>query len=206
LIAAELGTMRSLKFLLSLILLIAAGPRPAPAAVKADLSAFQRVAGFEASQSGDILTVDWAGESGRSLRLRLNLGSAEQLIAELSHAESSDAPRKLILKDATPAYWVYIGRRHGAWEDSYFDNPSQRPHEISTHYSKLTIQGCRVESDGKSLRIVVPGLWMGLFHGDLVFTLYAGSNLVKQEAVMSSQEPNLAYYYDAWLRAVRPVN
>ena len=40
---------------------------------------------------------------------------------------------------------------------------------------------------------------MGYFHGKLEFTLYAGSNLVKQEAVVSTQEPQIAYYYDAWL-------
>ncbi len=40
---------------------------------------------------------------------------------------------------------------------------------------------------------------MGVFHGDIVFTLYPGSSLVKQEAVVATQEPNVAYYYDAWL-------
>ena len=106
---------------------------------------------------------------------------------------------KLIPRDAAPAYWVYIGRRHGSWEDSYFDNPSERPHEISTHFSKLIIESCRVESDGTHLHVSIPGLWMGYFHGEAEFTLYAGSNLVKQEALVSTQEPQIAYYYDAWL-------
>jgi hypothetical protein len=105
----------------------------------------------------------------------------------------------LILKDAAPAYWVYIGRRHGSWEDSFFDKPSTRPHEISEHFGKLIVKSCNVESDGNRLRIVIPSLWLGFFHGDLVFTLFAGSNLVRQEAVVSTQEPDIAYYYDAWL-------
>jgi hypothetical protein len=168
-------------------------------AVRVDLSSFKPSQNFAVSQSGDLLTIDWAGENHLALQLVLNLGDAEKLIAELSQAASKDGARKVILKDAAPAYWVYVGRRHGSWEDSYFDNPSERPQEISTHFSKLIVEGCRVESDANQLHIIIPGLWMGYFHGNLSLTLYAGSNLVKQEAVVSTQEPQIAYYYDSWI-------
>jgi len=167
--------------------------------VRIDLGSFHPSQNFVAGQSGDLLTLDWMGENHISLRLVLNLGDPEKLIAELSQSASPAGPRNIILKDAAPAYWVYIGRRHGSWEDSYFDNPSERPHEISTHFSKLIIESCRVESDENQLHVTIPGLGMGYFYGNLVFTLYAGSNLVKQEAVVSTQEPQIAYYYDAWL-------
>ena len=175
------------------------GTMPAAGAIQADLTAFHPSSDFAARQSADLLTLDWTGENHTSLRLVLNLGDAEKIIADLSQAASPDSPRRVVLKDAAPAYWAYIGRRHGSWEDSYFDNPSTRPHEISTHTSKLVIASCRVESDGNRLRVSVPGLWMGYFYGSLVFTLYAGSNLVKQEAVLSTEEPQIAYYYDASL-------
>lgn len=172
---------------------------PTAGAVKVGLTNFHPSKDFSVGHSGDFLTVDWTGENHASLRLRLNLGEAERLIAELSHASAKGAPRKILLQDAAPAFWVYIGRRHGSWVDNYFDNPSSRPHEISTHFSKLVIEGCRVESDGNRLHIVIPGLWMGYFYGSLEFTLYSGSNLVKQEAVVSTQEPQIAYYYNAWI-------
>lgn len=168
-------------------------------ATRFDLGGFHPSENFAASTSGDLLTLDWTGENRVSLRLALNLGDAEKLIAELSQSASPAGPRRIVLKDAAPAYWVYMGRRHGSWEDSYFDNPSERPHEISTHFSKLVIESCQVESDGNQLHVSIPGLWMGYFHGKVELTLYAGSNLMKQEAVVSTQEPQIAYYYDASL-------
>jgi hypothetical protein len=175
------------------------GAEAARGSVRCDLKDFRPSQNFAAVQSGDLLTLDWTGENHSSLRLVLNLGDAQKLIAELSQSASPDAPRKIVLKDAAPAYSVYVGHRHGSWEDSYFDNPSERPHEISTHFSKLVIESCQVESDGNQLHITIPGLWMGFFYGRLEFTLYAGSNLVKQAAVVSTEEPQIAYYYDAWL-------
>ena len=168
-------------------------------AVGIDLSGFRSSPDFSATASGEQVTVDWKGEAGIALRLKLNLAAADQLIAELSHAPARESPHQVVLKEAAPAFWAYIGKRQGTWEDSYFDNPSRRPNEISEHFSKLIIESCRITSEGNRLLITIPGLWMGVFHGDLVLTLYAGSNLVRQEAVMATQEPAVAYYYDAWL-------
>lgn len=189
--------MRNSLLLFCATVMLWAGPTFGSA--KFDLSNYHESRNFHARTSGDLLTLDWTGENQRSLRLVLNLGDAEKLIAELSQSASAEGPRKILLRDAAPAYWVYIGRRHGSWEDNYFDNPSTRPQEITTHFSKLVIEGCTVESDQNRLHVIIPGLWMGFFYGKLEFTLYAGSNLVKQEAVVSTQEPQIAYYYDAWL-------
>ena len=182
-------------FLFAIVILSAS----CASAAKIDLSRHHESNQFHVSETNDLLTVDWTGERGLALRLGFNLGNAKQLIAELSVGSSREAAHKLILKDAAPAYWVYVGRRHGSWEDNYFDNPSSRPHEINEYSSKLLIESCQVEDDGNRLTITIPGLWMGIFHGSLVFTLYSGSNLVKQEAVAATQEPNVAYYYNAWL-------
>ena len=175
------------------------GGGSARGAIRVDLTRFRPSPNFAVSQSGDLLTLERTGESHISLRLKLNLGDAEKLIAELSQVASPGGPRNIILEDAAPAFWVYVGRRHGTWEDSYFDNPSSRPREISSYFSNLVIEGCRVESDGNQLHVTIPGLKMGYSSGDLVFTVYGGSNLVKQVAVVSTQEPQIAYYYNAWL-------
>lgn len=169
------------------------------AAVPVDLSRYHDSPQFHAIHAADSLTIDWTGEHNLSIRLVLNLAASDRLLSELSVSASPGRPRKLILRDAAPAYWVYVGRRHGSWEDNYFDNPSTRPHEISDYSGKLIPEGCRLENDGNRLRVIIPGLWMGVFHGDVVFTLFSGNNLVKQEAVVTTQEPNIAYYYDASL-------
>ncbi len=166
--------------------------------VPLDLSAFRESAGFRLIREGNLLTVTWLGENEVPLRLRLNLDDAEKLIAELSHGGPASPKRRVILEDAAPAYWVYIGKRRGGW-DNFFDTPSSRPHEISEHFGKLTVERCSLANAGNRLMITVSRLWLGLFHGDLVLTLFHGSNLVKQEAVVSTQEANVAYYYDAWL-------
>ena len=166
--------------------------------VPLDLSAFRESAGFRLIREGNLLTVTWLGENEVPLRLRLNLDDAEKLIAELSHGGPASPKRRVILEDAAPAYWVHIGKRRGGW-DNFFDTPSSRPHEVSEHFGKLTVERCSLANAGNRLMITVSRLWLGLFHGDLVLTLFHGSNLVKQEAVVSTQEANVAYYYDAWL-------
>jgi hypothetical protein len=162
-------------------------------AVRADLAKHNPSSQFRAAESNDRLIVEWSGERGLPLRIAFDLADSERLIAELSIAG------RIILKDAAPAYWVYVGQRHGSWEDNYFDNPSSRPHEISSYSGKLLMKECRVEDRGERLLVTFTGFSMGVFQGDIVFTLYAGSNLVKQEAVVATQEPSVAYYYDASL-------
>src|SRR6185437_10164832 len=120
---------------------------PCALAARIDLSRHHESGQFHVSQTNDLLTVNWSGERGLALRLVFNLGNAERLISELSVGSAPEAAHKLILKDAAPAYWVYTGRRHGSWEDNYFDNPSSRPHEINEYSSKLLIESCQVEDD-----------------------------------------------------------
>lgn len=169
------------------------------AAVPVHLSGLESSAKFRVSSRQDSVAVEWNGSEASSVRLVLDLAAPDRLVSELSIVGGPFASRAIILRDATPAYSVYVGRRHGSWEDNYFDNPSTRPHETDRYVSRLLPEDCKIVSEGNRLRITIAGLWMGIFHGDLVFTLFAGSSLVKQEAVVSTQEPNIAYYYDAWL-------
>lgn len=161
--------------------------------VTVDTSRHETSNRFKVAVTGERLIIDWMGSQDVPLRMAFNLDDPERLISELSIAA------RLILKDAAPAYWVYVGQRHGSWEDNYFDNPSTRPHEISSYSGKLIPEKCSVEDDGSRLAVKFNGFRMGVFYGDIVFTLYAGSNLVKQEAVVATEEPNVAFYYDASL-------
>ena len=119
--------------------------------ISVDFSAYHESADFRVTRERDVLIINWYGENGISLRLSLNLVDPEKLIAELSHAASSAAGRKILLKDAAPAYRVTTGKRSGGW-DNFFDSPASRPHEISEYFSKLVMEGCRVVSEGRRLR------------------------------------------------------
>ncbi|MBV8819956.1 MAG: hypothetical protein JO022_16450, partial [Acidobacteriaceae bacterium] len=171
----------------------------ASGAVTADLSRYTQSKDFIVAQSGNLLTIDSRGEKQTRLRIVFNLADPERLIHEVSVAPRADASRAIILEDAAPAYRVYTGRRHGSWEDNYFDNPSTRPHEVVEYMGQLALKRCRVEETGGRLQVILGELRLGIFHGDVVFTLYAGSNLVKQEAVVSTEEASVAYYYDSWV-------
>ncbi|MGH9660892.1 MAG: hypothetical protein ACRD96_20250, partial [Bryobacteraceae bacterium] len=169
------------------------------AAVPVDLSGYREAADLRVEHSGDILTAHWTGERNGALRLRLNLADAEKLISELS------VNGKPLLRDAAPAYFVYTGKRRGGW-DNFFDTPSTRPREIAEANSTLAIDRARVHTGGRRMRLRVEGLSLGPFRGALVFTVFAGSNLVQQEAVVSTVEPDVAYYYNAWLTRVSTLD
>src|SRR5262249_11496724 len=60
--------------------------------------------------------------------------------------------------------------------------------------------GCSVKTGGASLAVTFPGLSMGIFAGDLRFTAYRGTNLLRMEAVARTSEPWIAYKYDGGLK------
>ena len=45
-----------------------------------------------------------------------------------------------------------------------------------------------------------PGLSMGIFSGRLQYTVYRGTNLIRQEAIAKTDEPSVAYKYRAGLK------
>jgi hypothetical protein len=59
---------------------------------------------------------------------------------------------------------------------------------------------CAVKTDGSRVSVVFNGLSLGLFAGDLEFTAYKGSNLLRQEAVASTQAKDVAFIYKAGLK------
>lgn len=61
-------------------------------------------------------------------------------------------------------------------------------------------KGCRVKTDGARLEVTFPGLSMGIFAGDLRFTISRGTNLLRQEAIAKTDEPSVAYKYNAGLK------
>jgi hypothetical protein len=74
------------------------------------------------------------------------------------------------------------------------------PEEIRRAAATFHTTGCEVATNGGRLEITFPGLELGIFSGRLVFTVYRGTNLLRQEAVAATREPSVAYKYDAGLR------
>ena len=77
--------------------------------------------------------------------------------------------------------------------------PPRTESEIRRASATFSSSSCSVRTDGASLEATFPGLTMGMFAGDLRFTAYRGTNLLRMDAVASTQEEWVAYKYDAGL-------
>jgi len=76
------------------------------------------------------------------------------------------------------------------------------PSEIRRADSSFHTTSCNVKTDGASLIVTFPGLSLGIFSGDLQFTVYKGTNLVRMDAAAKTNEEFVAYKYDAGLKGL----
>jgi hypothetical protein len=76
----------------------------------------------------------------------------------------------------------------------------RKPEEIRRGVSTFSASACEVKSDGASLAVNFPGMKLGIFDGSLRFTVYRGTNLVQMDALARTNEPWVAYKYDAGLK------
>jgi hypothetical protein len=78
--------------------------------------------------------------------------------------------------------------------------PQRTPAEIRRADASFHATSCSVKTDGASLEVSFPGLSMGIFSGDLRFTAYRGTNLIRMDAAAKTSEEWIAYKYDAGLK------
>jgi hypothetical protein len=72
--------------------------------------------------------------------------------------------------------------------------------EIRRGVSAFSATSCEVKSDGASLAVTFPGMTLGMFEGNLRFTMYRGTNLIQMDAIARTNAPWVAYKYDAGLK------
>ena len=97
-------------------------------------------------------------------------------------------------------------RWYAFWDAPLYAEPSKRvlgpprtADEIRRATASFTSSSCAVKSDGGGLEVTFPGLTMGIFAGDLRFTVYRGTNLIRMDAIASTREEWIAYKYEAGL-------
>jgi hypothetical protein len=88
----------------------------------------------------------------------------------------------------------------GRGQSSRTLGPPRTEAEIHRASAMFSSSSCVVKSDGISLETTFPGLTMGSFAGDLRFTVYRGTNLIRMDAVASTNDEWVAYKYDGGLR------
>jgi hypothetical protein len=87
----------------------------------------------------------------------------------------------------------------GAGAPPELDLP-RRADEIRSATATYSTSSCEVKTDGGRIEVTFPGLSMGVFSGRLQFTVYKGTNLVRQEAIAKTEEPSVAYKYSGGLK------
>jgi hypothetical protein len=76
----------------------------------------------------------------------------------------------------------------------------RKPEEIRRATARYDVSSCRLKTNGARLEVTFPGLSMGIFSGQLRFTVYRGTNLLRQEAIAKTDEPSVAYKYNGGLK------
>ena len=162
------------------------------ATVPADLSGVRPGPVSVVSTAGT-LTVEWPDESTRTWRAEFSLDPARPLITSMGLVN------RLVLERARPLYWATTGIRRGGW-DQFFDLPPSHPRGTRQFTGNFALRYARAQTTGDRVEVIFGSMQMGIFDGTLVFTFYPGSRLIKQEAVLATHEPDVAYFYDAGLR------
>jgi hypothetical protein len=76
------------------------------------------------------------------------------------------------------------------------------PLEIERADVRFQITGCVVRTDGARIVVVLPGVTLGAFTGQLQYTIFRGTNLVRQEVVASTAKPWVAYKFSAGVSGI----
>jgi hypothetical protein len=84
--------------------------------------------------------------------------------------------------------------------DPSHQTEKRSPDEVKRASVSYKSDACTVKTDGDSLSVTFNGLTLGLFSGDLRFTVYKGTNLLRQEAVASTDAKDVAFIYKAGLK------
>lgn len=75
----------------------------------------------------------------------------------------------------------------------------RNPAEIERSVAAYAADGCTVATDGARVSVSFPKMTAGVFAGDLVITVFQGTNLIKTEFVATTQGTSVAYKYDVGL-------
>jgi len=76
----------------------------------------------------------------------------------------------------------------------------RKPDEITRAVATYQVRSCDVKTNGARIEVSFPGVKLGVFDGRLEYTVYKGANLIRQAMVAKTEEPAVAYMYEAGLK------
>src|SRR5687768_2304248 len=170
--------------------------QPPAVSVPLDLSGV-RAGPVGVARTTDTVTVTWPDETSRVWRATFSLKPAQPLIASIG---PDGTP---VVSNARPFYQGETGKRRGGW-NAFFDDPTTHPDGTRHVQGTFRLRAATARSVGERVEIAFDGLRMGSFDGGVTYSFYPGSRLIQQEAVLTTYEPDVAYYYDGGLDLAAP--
>src|ERR1700759_652334 len=139
------------------------------------------------------LEVHWKDDRSRAWTAAFSLTAAMPTKASVS------VEGKRVIERGQAFYRAETGKRRGGF-DAFFDFPPSHPdgtRAFLAEFHPTTIKG---KSIGERVEVSFDGMRLGIFHGSLRYIFYPGSRLIEQQAALTTDEPDTAYFYDAGLR------
>jgi hypothetical protein len=78
----------------------------------------------------------------------------------------------------------------------------RKPEEVARASATFASRACEIKTNGARLEISFDGAQLGVFTGRLQYTIYKGTNLIKQEIVAKTEVDSVAYKYEAGLKGL----
>jgi hypothetical protein len=135
----------------------------------------------------------WSDGESQEWRADFSLDPARPLITSIS-----TGGRKIIER-ARPIYDCSVGKRRGGW-DQFFDFPPNHPEGTRSFMGVFRAASAKAWTSGDRVEVHFAGLSMGVFSGGIAYIFYAGSKLIEQRAIVSTSEPDTAFFYNAGIR------
>ena len=159
----------------------------------------------------------WKGEDG--LNWRAEMGILDQKPAVLSLAYEKNGAWTVLEENLVPEFHVVTSKRTKnnpqramalkegeeldyQW-DTYSDDPFGHPQDVKQADEQFASTTLSVRRDGAHTIVTYDGLTLGQFSGGVEFHFFDGTNLIRMEAVASTQENGVAYLYHAGLAGLK---
>jgi hypothetical protein len=166
----------------------------APQTVGVDLSNVAPGA-VRVSSTGKSVIVQWPDEADQQWTAEFSLDSYKPLVTAISVHGTP------VVRGGRPDYELTAGRRIGGW-NVFFDDPAANLGGLRTFQSQFVLKSVRATTIGDRVEVSFDGLYLGPFTGSVRYMFFPKSRLIEQAAVVSTNEHDTAYIYNAGLSMV----
>lgn len=161
--------------------------------------------------------VKWKGEDARQWQAELGivdhvpcikalsyeLGGKNYVLASMLKPQFRVITAKRTKRNPQRVKDLVPGEVLGYQWDTYSDDPMSIKENVKQADAVWNSTELNVQTDGNRITVSFDGLTIGQFSGNLEFHFFNGTNLIRMEAVASTEEDGVAYLYHAGLQGFK---